>query len=1430
MNNNLGQSLNQRKDSLERITVHLSSPESILLRSRGEVLKPETINYRSYKPEKDGLFCEKIFGPVKDYECHCGKYKRIRYKGIICDRCGVEVARKKVRRERMGHITLAVPVVHIWFLKSIPSKINNLLGIRTKQLEEIVYYEKYVVLNPGQSEFKYKDVITEEEYYEMSEKYGPQTEYFDDDDAEYENYFIAKTGGEAVRELLQKLDVEKLVKELKKVLKVEKSKTAKAEILKRLKIVKSFMPVKGGPDNKPEWMVVTILPVIPPELRPLVPLEGGRFAASDLNDLYRRVIIRNNRLKQLIEIKAPEVILRNEKRMLQEAVDSLFDNSKRRTEVRSGTRRPLKSLSDMLKGKEGRFRQNLLGKRVDYSGRSVIVVGPDLKLNECGIPKEMAIELFKPHIIFQLIRREIAKTPKAAKSMVERKTPEVYRVLEYVVKDHPVLLNRAPTLHRLGIQAFQPKLIEGKAIQLHPLVCSAFNADFDGDQMAVHVPLSYEAQEECRILILASHNILHPAHGKPVATPSQDMVLGCYYITRKKDGAIGEGKVFSSIEEAIYAYDVREVELHAKVKIRIPSGEIIDTTVGRALFNSIVPEGVGFINELLTKGRLKGIIGHVYAVVGNYDTVKFLDALKNLGFYYAMKSGISMAIVDVLIPPNKDEIIKESFAKVDKIQAKAKKGILTEGERYNKVIDTWTHTTNRLSEEMLKTFEKHNQGFNSLYMMADSGARGSQDQIKQLAAMRGLMAKPQKSMSGQVGEIIETPIISNFKEGLTVLEYFVSTHGARKGLADTALKTADAGYLTRRLVDVSQDVVIFKEDCGTINGIEVTALKKEESVIERLADRILGRTAQEDVYDPETDELIVEVGQEINEEKAMKIERAGIESVRIRSVLTCESKFGVCALCYGRNLATGNLVNIGESVGIMAAQAIGEPGTQLTLRTFHMGGTAARIVEESETIAKTAGIVKFSDNFRELEYIGKKYNVLLSRNTTIEIIDDNDRITSTYNIPYGSHVFVKQNQKVDLADTLFTWDLYSDHILAMQSGKVRFVDLIEEETYKIEADESGHKSAAIIDAKNRNLQPRLDIVYEEHGEEKVYEGNILPLHAMLSVQDGDEVKAGDTMAKKPKESGKSADITGGLPRVAELFEARKPKNPAVITDIDGTIKFGETKKGIREIYVIAPDDGTKKKYKMPYGRYVLINEGDMVKAGDRLCEGPVSPRDILKVQDPRKVQEYLVNEIQEVYRLQGVAINDKHIEIIVKQMMQKVKIIDPGDTDLLEEDIVSKNVLLAENEKSSINVVVSDVGESDWDLDDLVKRDEFTKYNRILKEDGKVPAKARPAKPAQFTEILLGITRASLGTESFISAASFQETTRVLTDAATATKTDNLRGLKENVIMGRLIPAGTGLRRHRELMVLEPEKETAEWELIHEQERMKKEELDSLKK
>ncbi|MCG2716381.1 MAG: DNA-directed RNA polymerase subunit beta' [Candidatus Marinimicrobia bacterium] len=1416
-----------QKREFENITIHLSSPETILIRSHGEVLKPETINYRSYKPEKDGLFCEKIFGPVKDWECHCGKYKRIRYKGIVCDRCGVEVARKKVRRERMGHITLAVPVVHIWFLRSIPSKLYYLLDIPTKKIEEIVYYEKYVVLNKGGSELPYKSVISEEEYFENMIKFGPKTELFDEEDSQ--NYFMAKTGGEAIRELLQKINVEILVRDLKKELKIKKSVTQKTEILKRLKVIKAFLLAEGKPVNKPEWMIVTVLPVIPPDLRPLVPLEGGRFAASDLNDLYRRVIIRNNRLKQLIEIKAPDVILRNEKRMLQEAVDSLFDNSRRRTEVRSGTRRPLKSLSDMLKGKEGRFRQNLLGKRVDYSGRSVIVVGPTLQLNQCGLPKEMAIELFKPHIIHQLIRRRLAKTPKAAKSMVERKDPEVYRVLEYVVKDQPILLNRAPTLHRLGIQAFQPVLINGKAIQIHPLVCAAFNADFDGDQMAVHVPLSFEAQMECRVLALSSHNILHPANGLPIAIPSQDMVLGMYYITRQKDGALGEGLTFSSIDEAVTAYENGEVALHAKVKIRV-NGKIIDTTPGRALFNRTLPKGMGYVNELISKKTVERIVGKAFQEAGNYEAVKFLDNLKNLGFKYATQSGVSISISDVLIPNEKDTILKDSFTRVENIQKKFQRGILTEGERYNKIIDNWTHTTNKLSQVMIDNMANDRQGFNPVFMMADSGARGSSEQIKQLAGMRGLMAKPQKTMTGQVGEIIETPITSNFKEGLTVLEYFISTHGARKGLADTALKTADAGYLTRRLVDVAQDVVISEVDCGTINGIEITALKKEENIIENLADRIVGRVAQEDVFNPEDDnEIIVEADQEITEVKALRIQRSGIEKIRIRSVLTCESRRGVCSNCYGRNLATGKLVNIGEATGIMAAQSIGEPGTQLTLRTFHFGGTAARIVEESETVAKSKGKVTFSDNYKFVDYTREKYSVVLSRNAMLSLMDENNRVTSTYNIPYAAHMLVKEGDDVKIGQTLFRWDIYMDQILALNDGKVRFVDLIENVTYSIAADESGHKSTTVIEAKDRTIQPRVDIVSVEDGQEVVHHGFILPFRATLVVRNGDDIVAGDVVAKIPKEMSKTSDITGGLPRVAELFEARRPKDPSVITEIDGKISFGKTEKGIREIIVSSPN-GIQKKYKMPYGRHVLVNQGDEIKAGDRLCEGPVAPQDILAVQDPRKVQEYLVNEIQEVYRLQGVRINDKHIEVIVRQMMQKVLIEDSGDTDLLEKDRVNKRELIEENERIKEYVVITNVGDSDWDIEDVVSKKEFAKFNRLLKEEGRNPAKARPARSAQFTEMLLGITRASLNTESFLSAASFQETTRVLTDASVAGKVDYLNGLKENILMGHLIPAGTGLRKYKDIIAIEPEEELREWDSIRERERSREDELAALQK
>ncbi|MCF7885916.1 MAG: DNA-directed RNA polymerase subunit beta' [Candidatus Marinimicrobia bacterium] len=1421
----------KKSGSISKIYAHLSSPETILRRSRGEVTKPETINYRSYKPEKDGLFCERIFGPVKDYECHCGKYKRIRYKGIICDRCGVEVTRKKVRRERTGHIALAVPCVHIWFLKSIPSKLYYLLGIKTKPLEEIIYYEKYVVINPGKSDLSYKSVISEEEYLEHMEKYGKPTgsELFEEDEEEEGDYFIAKTGGEAILELLKNLDVVSLYKELKRKLDKTTAKTRKRNYLKRLKVIRAFLPEDDKPENKPEWMVVTILPVIPPDLRPLVPLEGGRFAASDLNDLYRRVIIRNNRLKQLMDINAPDVILRNEKRMLQEAVDSLIDNSKRRTEVRSGTRRPLKSLSDMVKGKEGRFRQNLLGKRVDYSGRSVIVVGPKLKLHQCGLPKKMAIELFKPHIIHQLVRRGIAQTSNAAKNMVERRDKEVYRLLDYVVKDHPVMLNRAPTLHKLGIQAFEPVLVDGNAIRLHPLVCPAFNADFDGDQMAVHVPLSQEAIVETRTLMLSSHNILHPAHGNPIALPTQDMVLGIYYLTRKKDGVKGEGKVFASLNEVHKAYAVDKIELHAKIKVRVED-EVVETTAGRAIFNSFLPDDFEYVNQLVTKRDLEGIVGRVHKEKGNETTVQVLDDLKEQGFGYAEKSGITMSMSDVIVPEEKKDILQEAFDRVEDIQEKNRKGVITEGERYNKIIDEWTHTTNRLSRVMAENFKKVNQGFNPLNMMVDSGARGSTDQIKQLAAMRGLMAKPQKSLSGSVGEIIETPITSNFKEGLTVLEYFISTHGARKGLADTALKTADAGYLTRRLVDVSQDVVVNEEDCGTIAGIEAEAIKEEEKVIESIAERIEGRVAQQDVYHPdEEDELIVEVGQMITEEKAREIEKAGIENVRIRSVLTCESRHGVCAKCYGKNLSTNKMVTIGVAVGITAAQAIGEPGTQLTLRTFHLGGTAARVVEESETKAKTAGKVRFTKDFKAVDRKDQEYKVVLSRNSELSIVDDNNRATSNYNIPYGAHILVDENDEVEVDDILFRWDIYSDSILAMHSGEVRFEDMIEDITYRIEADESGHKSAKVIEAKDRKIAPRIDIVSKENGEEVVHRGRLLPVEAMIKVSEGDKVKKGDVLAKKPKETGKTSDITGGLPRVAELFEARKPKNPAIITEINGVVKYGKTKRGRRRI-IIEGEEGQKKKYKMPYGRYVLVHEGDRVTAGDRLCEGPVSPRDILKVKDPRAVQDYLLNQIQEVYRLQGVRINDKHIEVVIRQMMKKVVIQDPGDTDLLEKDVISKNALAEANEKIQNKVVVVEVGDSDWEVGDIVDRTEFTRYNRQLKEEDKAPAKARVTRPARFSEKLNGITRASLGTESFLSAASFQETTRVLTDASTAAKRDDLIGLKENVIIGQLIPAGTGQRKYENLVVLEPEDETEEWAEVQEKKNKEKQELEEIKK
>lgn len=1345
------------------VSIGLSSPEDILRRSLGEILKPETINYRSYKPEKDGLFCEKIFGPVKDYECHCGKYKGIRYRGIICDRCGVEVTRKRVRRERMGHITLAVPVIHIWYLRSVPGKLSHLLGIPTRALEKVIYYEAYLVINPGASDKASMELLDEAEYRELEAQFGKHT--VSEDDQDEDNYFNAGMGGAAVRDALKTLDISETIKELEHTIKTSRSKQKRSDALKRLKVVKAFYPF---PDkkrlNRPEWTVVTVLPVIPPELRPLVPLEGGRFAASDLNDLYRRVIIRNNRLKQLIDIKAPDVILRNEKRMLQEAVDTLFDNTRRGTAVSSGTRRPLKSLSDMLRGKQGRFRQNLLGKRVDYSGRSVIVVGPELGLSECGLPKDMALELFKPHLIHELIARGYTGTPKSAKLMVDEKRPEVYNILDYVVRDHPVLLNRAPTLHRLGIQAFQPVLVDGKAIQIHPLVCAAFNADFDGDQMAVHVPLSTEAQMEARVLMLSSHNILHPAHGFPLAIPSQDMVLGCYYLTKQKKGDLGEGREFSSIDEVILAFEGGSVGLHAIIDVRARGEWRLKTTVGRAIFNSVVPEELGYIDELISKKNLEKIVYRSYMQAGNHQTVRFLDDLKNMGFGYATKSGASISVEDVLIPAEKGKIISGAEREVSAIHRKSDLQILTEGERYNKVIDVWTHATNRVSESMMDHLEKDKEGFNPVFMMADSGARGSQDQIKQLAGMRGLMAKPKKSMTGGKGEIIENPITSNFREGLTVLEYFISTHGARKGLADTALKTADAGYLTRRLVDVAQDVVVSQNDCGTINGVWTSDLKEGEEIIEPLRERIRGRVIQEDVY--ADGDAVVKAGTLVDNEVADMLTTYEIDRVFIRSVLTCESKRGVCALCYGTDLSNNKLVSFGSSVGIVAAQSIGEPGTQLTLRTFHIGGTAARIIEQSEMKARRDGRVKYSENlvFAEVESEeetasgGKTLKKVLVRNSGLEIIDANNRAVSAYNVPYGADIRVEDGQKVKSGQVLFTWDPYTDVILARQSGRVRFMDMLEGETFQEEAVEGGKKQLVTIESKNRRLAPHLDIVDAKGNT--LSGGTILPVKAVLMVKDGQKVKAGKVLVKIAKEIGKTRDITGGLPRVAELFEARKPKEPAVVTEIDGIARFGEVKRGIREVVVEGAHD-EKRKYSIPYGRHVIVHEGDRVSAGDRLCEGAISPNDILNILGSDKVQEYLVNEIQEVYRLQGVRINDKHIEVIVRQMMQKVEVINPGDTKFLALDRINRSDLAIENERIKKMIVVSEAGDSDYEEGDLLDKSEQREINKQLKEEKKKPVKGKAVKPATSRPLLLGITRASLNTESFISAASFQETTRV---------------------------------------------------------------------
>jgi len=1387
----------------------------ILERSRGEVTKPETINYRSYKPEKDGLFSERIFGPTKDWECFCGKYRGIRYKGIICDRCGVEITRKDVRRKRMGHIELAVPIVHIWFFKSMPSKIGNLLGLNTRELEKIVYYESYVVIQPGPTNLQPHELLTETQYNNVLSEIGDDNFELP---ADSPDKFIAMMGGEAVLELLHRIDVVKLSREFRARIITETSTQRKTELIKRLRIIESFIYNQTSrgksivsissfsePENQPEWMVMKAIPVIPPDLRPLLPLDGGRFATSDLNDLYRRVIIRNNRLKRLIEIKAPDVILRNEKRMLQESVDSLFDNSRKTIAMRADGNRPLKSLSDNLRGKQGRFRQNLLGKRVDYSARSVICVGPQLKLHECGLPKDMAVELFKPFIIRKLIERDYTKTVKSAKRMVDKKLDCVWELLEEIIKDHPVLLNRAPTLHRLGIQAFQPLLIEGKAIRLHPLSCAAFNADFDGDQMAVHIPLSYEAQIEARLLMLAPRNILNPANGRPIAVPTKDMVLGCYYITKVQANGKGTAKLFSSPKEAMIAYDQKVVSLNALIKIQI-NGEVIETTIGRLMLNEIIPEKAKqgkFYNELMTNRRLQEIIGNIYQHLDFDETAKFLDELKDLGFEMATKGGLSISVADVEVPDEKNKLVTEAQEKVDEIQSQYEMGLITDGERYNMIIDTWTHINVEVAEAMFNHLRVSQNGFNPLFMMADSGARGSKEQIRQLAGMRGLMAKPQKTMTGQKGEIIESPITANFKEGLSVLEYFISTHGARKGLADTALKTADAGYLTRRLVDVAQDVIITEDDCGTLRGINIEAATEGEEVSEQLFDRIIGRVTAEDLYDVLTNDLILPANTLIGENEAQLIATSGIAKVRIRSVLTCESKVGVCAKCYGIDLSSGRTVNTGEAVGVIAAQAIGEPGTQLTLRTFHIGGIAALIATESQVKAKIDGCVQYENMFTIQKDEG--IFVTLRRNGIIKLIDDNNRIVARYSVPYGAKVFVADGEKVQSGAVLFKWEPFSAYILAYEAGTVEFADIKEGITVEESVEEAtGKRKQTIIESKDRKLSPRIIILDEKGKQTGQY---ILPVNALILVDEGNKIKVGDELVKISRGASKQRDITGGLPRVAELFEARRPKDPANVSEIDGIVKYGELKRGIREIFVEPPGSIEPMKYLIPIGRHILVHDGEQVKAGEPLTEGSISPQDILAILGPGRVQEYLVNEIQEVYRVQGVRINDKHIEVIVRQMMQKVRVEDAGDTMYLEGDHVDYSRLLRENRKLAGRVYIEDPGNSKFKEADIVDRGPYNRELRKIKKADGVEPKVRPAHPAKYHQILLGITQASLATESFISAASFQETTRVLTEAAISKRTDYLHGLKENVIMGHLIPAGTGQKKYKTIIVEPPEEE-----------------------
>ncbi len=1402
---------NRPRPTFSKITIGLASPDTILERSYGEVLKPETINYRTYKPERDGLFCERIFGPVKDYECACGKYKRIRYKGIVCDRCGVEVTEKKVRRERMGHIKLVVPVVHIWYFKSLPNKIGYLLGVSSKKLETIVYYERFVVIQSGIRADKGQnvgDLLTEEEYLDILDTLPKDNQYLPDDDP---NKFIAKMGAEAVHDMLQRIDLDQLSFDLRNAAATETSQQRKADALKRLSVVEAFRDANTRITNRPEWMVMQYIPVIPPELRPLVPLDGGRFASSDLNDLYRRVIIRNNRLKRLLEIKAPEVILRNEKRMLQEAIDSLFDNSRKSNAVKAEGGRALKSLSDVLKGKQGRFRQNLLGKRVDYSGRSVIVVGPELKLHECGLPKDMAAELFKPFIIRKLIERGIVKTVKSARKLVDKKEAIVWDILENILKGHPIMLNRAPTLHRLSIQAFQPKLIEGKAIQLHPLVTTAFNADFDGDQMAVHVPLSNAAILEAQLLMLASHNILNPQNGTPITLPSQDMVLGLYYISKgkkstEKEKVRGEGKAFYSTEEVIIAYNEGVVDLHAWIKVKanirntdgLLEHKLFETTVGRVIFNQHVPAEVGFVNALLTKKNLRDIIGDIIETTNVPKTAKFLDDIKQLGFRTAFQGGLSFSINDLIIPDIKEELLQNAKGEVSEVWDNYNMGLITNNERYNQTVDIWSRVDTRITETLIRELANDKQGFNSVYMMLDSGARGSKQQIKQLAGIRGLMAKPRKSGSSG-SEIIENPILSNFKGGLNVLDYFISTHGARKGLADTALKTADAGYLTRRLVDVAQDVVITEEDCGTLRGIATSALKDNEDVIEPLADRIAGRISLHDVYDLQNEILIVAAGDEITPAIAKRIEDAGIDTVEIRSVLTCESKRGCCVRCYGKNLASGVRAQRGDAVGIIAAQSIGEPGTQLTLRTFHVGGVAGSASVESTLLAKFDGTIQF-DGLRSVmteNSEGEKVQIVIGRTGEVRIIDaKNDRLMITNNIPYGATMNVKDGQKVSKGDILCTWDPYNNVIMAEINGTLKFENVIEGVTYREESDEqTGHREKVVIETRDKTKIPSIIL---EGKEIKSYN---LPTGSHIIPSEGSEVRAGQVIVKIPRVLGKLRDITGGLPRVTELFEARNPSNPSVVSEIDGVVSMGAIKRGNREI-IIEAKDGVQKKYLVPLTRQILAQDGDFVKAGIALSDGQTSPQDILSIQGPFAVQQYVVNEIQEVYRLQGVKINDKHIEVIVRQMMRKVSIVDPGDTRFLEDDSADKFEFVEENDYIFDKKVVTDIGDSSkLRAGQIVSLREVREENSILRRNDKKLVEFRDAQPATSSPTLLGITKASLGVQSWISAASFQETTKVLSSAAIHGKTDDMLGLKENVITGHPIPAGTGLREFENMIV-----------------------------